>query len=240
MDNIDIKHCIDKDSKELAKIYAGVLTIDDVTHMNSSLELFRQFLISSLLSNKIQNFPIGFIVNTGTHKSGGVHWQGIYFDNKHRVYFFDSYGREPMEHYMIFTELILTFSYMRQHFRSLSMERVLSTQCFTPTLFRVCKDTLLKRSVDNITYNYYNKQLQSPVTNVCGEYALLFLYVMCRQKYPEMYAYSFWNTGHRFAPITPTSNLNAIQSHQLLSNDLYVRNTVLKLFGFNDKNVFAH
>ena len=61
MDNVDIQHCVEKDSKELAKIYAGVLTIDDVTHMNSSLEMFRQFLISSLLSNKIQNFPIGFI-----------------------------------------------------------------------------------------------------------------------------------------------------------------------------------
>ena len=94
MDNIDIQHCVEKDSKELAKIYAGVVTIDDVTHMNSSLEMFRQFLISSLLSNKIQNFPIGFIVNTGSHKSGGVHWQGIYFDNKHHVYLFDSYGRE--------------------------------------------------------------------------------------------------------------------------------------------------
>ena len=240
MDNVDIQHCIDKDSKELAKIYAGVLTIDDVTHMNSSLEMFRQFLISPLLPNKIQNFPIGFIVNTGSHNSDGIHWQGIYFDNKHHVYFSDSYGREPMEHYMIFTELILTFSYMKQHFRSLSMERVLSTQCFTPALFQVCKDTLLKRSVDNITYNYYNKQLQSPLTNVCGEYALLFLYIMCRQKYPEIYAYSFWNNRQRFTPIRPTYNLNAIQSHQVLSNDLYVRNTVVKLFGFYDKNVFAH
>ena len=166
MDNVDIQHCVEKDSKELAKIYAGVLTIDDVTHMNSSLEMFRQFLISSLLSNKIQNFPIGFIVNTGSLKSGGIHWQGIYFDNKHHVYFFDSYGRKPMEHYMIFTELILTFSYMRQHFRSLSMERVLSIQCFTPNLVQKCKDTLLKRSMDKITYNYYNKQLQSPLTNV--------------------------------------------------------------------------
>ena len=79
MDNVDIQHCVEKDSKELAKIYAGVLTIDDVTHMNSSLEMFRQFLISSLLSNKIQNFPIGFIVNTGSHKSGGIHWQGTVY-----------------------------------------------------------------------------------------------------------------------------------------------------------------
>ena len=93
MDNIDIKHCAEKDSKELAKVYAGILTIDDVTHMNSSLEMFRQFLISSLLSNNIQTFPIGFSVNTESHNSGGIHWQGIYFDSAHRVYFFDSYGR---------------------------------------------------------------------------------------------------------------------------------------------------
>ena len=201
MDNIDIKHCVEKDSKELAKIYAGVLTIDDVTHMNSSLEMFRQFLISSLLSNKIQNFPIGFILNTGSHKSGGIHWQGIYFDSAQRAYFFDSYGREPMEHYLIYTELMLTFSYMRQHFRCLPMERVLSTQCFTQDFFQKCKDTFLK-CTNNITYNYYNKQLQSPLTNVCGEYALLFLYIMCRQTCPEMCAYSFWNDKLRSDHLT--------------------------------------
>ena len=63
---------------------------------------------------------------------------------------------------------------------------------------------------------------------------------MCRQTYPEMYAYCFWNNTQRFRPITPSYNLNAIQSHQVLSNDLYVHNTVVKLFGFYDNNLFAH
>ena len=143
-----------------------------------------------------------------------------------------------MEHYMIFTELMLTFSYMRQYFRSLPMELVLSTQCFTSKLFQRSKDTLVK-CTNNITYNYFNKQLQSPITNVCGEYVLLFLYIMCRQKYPERCAYSFWNNRARFTQIAPSYKLTRLQNRQLLRTDLYVCNTVASIFKYYDNNVFA-
>ena len=79
MDNFQLWQCAKTDTNELRRIYAGVLTIDDVTHMNKSIENFRQFLISALLRKNcsiINTFPIGFVVNTGSHKSGGIHWQG--------------------------------------------------------------------------------------------------------------------------------------------------------------------
>ena len=73
MDNIQQWQCAKNVKNELRRIYAGVLTIDDVTHMNKSIEIFRQFLIAALLRNNcsiINDFPIGFVVNTGSHKSG--------------------------------------------------------------------------------------------------------------------------------------------------------------------------
>ena len=155
--------------------------------MIKSIENFRQFLISALLRKNcsiINTFPMGFVVNTGSHKSGGIHWQGIYFDHNHRVYFFDSYGRKPMEHYMLYTELMFTFSYMRRYNRRLPIGAVLYEQNFTQELYDMCNKRHLN-DVTNITYNYYNRQLQSPLTNVCGEYSIMFLYVICRHTNPE-------------------------------------------------------
>ena len=62
---------------------------------------------------------------------------------------------------------------------------------------------------------------------------------MCRQTCPEMFAYSFWNTKQRLTAIKPSYKLNPLERHQLLRNDIYVRNTIVKLFGFHDNNVFA-
>ena len=109
-----------------------------------------------------------------------------------------------MEHYMLFTELMLTFSYMRRCNRRLPIDVVLSHQHFTQDLYDMCKQRHLK-DVSNIIYNYYNKQFQSPLTNVCGEYAIMFLYVICRHTNPEEFAYKYWNCNKStFTPIHPT------------------------------------
>ena len=38
--------------------------------------------------DNVRTFPIGFILNTGTHQNGGKHWQSIYFDDEGVSYFF--------------------------------------------------------------------------------------------------------------------------------------------------------
>ena len=191
MDNIDLRDCINQDVKELKQIYCGIITKDDVALINKNIESFRQFLMMALLENNVENFPLAFIMNTGTHKSGGVHWQGIYFDQNHRVYFFDSYGRKPMDQFKTFADLILIFSFMRQYYRKLPLSMVLSKEKFTYRLYK----TMMQRQKKNInrnTFNYFNLQLQSDFTNVCGEYSLMFLYSICRQSHPEIYGYDYY------------------------------------------------
>lgn len=90
-------------------------------------------------------------MNTGTHKSGGIHWQGIYFDQDHRVYFFDSFGRQPMAHFKLFAQLLLTFSSMRQFYRRHPVSEVLSKDKFTLKLYKTGSND--KRKVFETTHS---------------------------------------------------------------------------------------
>ena len=53
---------------------------------------FFKWIKSQMNENK--SFPIGFILNTGTHQNYGQHWQALYFDTNGISYFFYSYRRE--------------------------------------------------------------------------------------------------------------------------------------------------
>ena len=67
-------------------------------------------VIKTFLNNNAPDgFPIGFILNTGTHKNGGQHWQALYFDNEGISYFFDSYGRTAKKEFRIFEILLRAF-----------------------------------------------------------------------------------------------------------------------------------
>ena len=41
----------------------------------------------TMLYRNIEHFPLAFVLNTGTHKNGGTHWQSMYIDHEHTVYF---------------------------------------------------------------------------------------------------------------------------------------------------------
>ena len=242
MDNIDLRNCVNQDTKELSKIYCGIITKDDVPLLNKNLESFRQFLVTALLENNVENFPLAFIMNTGTHQSGGIHWQGLYFDQNHRAYFFDSYGRKPMDQFKIFADLILIFSFMRQYYRKLPLSEVLSQNKFTPNLYKRMMRRQ-KKNTNKYTFNYFNLQLQSDFTNVCGEYSLMFLYAISRQSHPELYGYDYYlDQPAVFTPINPKKEVN-MKHHQLnyifMANDYRIRNIVKSKFGFFKKNILS-
>ena len=246
MDNIDIRQCVNQDNSELKKIYCGIVARDDFHIINKNLESFRKFLITSLLENNVENFPLAFMMNTGTHKNGGVHWQGIYFDHKHRVFFFDSYGRKPMNQFKVFAKLILIYSFIRQRYRQYTLSQVLSKDLFTSSLFNQMLQRQL-RSVSDNTYNYYNRQLQSDFTNVCGEYSLMFLYSVCRQVHPEYHAYDYFNQNPTvFTPINKSTEEEASRNkyhhrinYILMTNDKHIRNIVENKFGFFTKSILS-
>jgi hypothetical protein len=43
----------------------------------------------------ITMYPVAFVLNTDPSYKVGEHWLGIYFDNRKKCYFFDSFGNEP-------------------------------------------------------------------------------------------------------------------------------------------------
>ena len=92
----------------LSKAFGCILASDDVQRIlvdvNTTGHAFLQWAKGIFLQqnnnnsgdkeeDNVRTFPIGFILNTGTHQNGGKHWQSIYFDDQGVSYFFDSYGR---------------------------------------------------------------------------------------------------------------------------------------------------
>jgi hypothetical protein len=46
----------------------------------------------------ISSYPSAIVVNTDKHDQPGSHWVGLYFDDKEKCEFFDSFGRAPIGH----------------------------------------------------------------------------------------------------------------------------------------------
>ena len=138
---------------------------------------------------------MAFILNTGTHKNGGTHWQSMYIDHEHTVYFFDSYGRKPSDIFHRFAHDLLTISYYREYTKDLSLREALSDSKFTQTNLRQCHKTKEANDEED-TIRYFPYQIQNDKTNVCGEYAVLFLHNITRTRDPWMHAYEFW-TDHQ-------------------------------------------
>ena len=45
-----------------------------------------------------QNFPYSLIVNEDPKTQRGSHWTGLFVPNKEQAIYFDSYGRDPIDH----------------------------------------------------------------------------------------------------------------------------------------------
>ena len=213
MDNWTIESCIAKDS-EIRQVFAGCLLEDDVRHIIGAsrgdsaqrLHNLRIFLCNTMLYRNIEHFPLAFVLNTGTHKNGGTHWQSMYIDHEHTVYFFDSYGRKPSDIFHRFAHDLLTISYYREYTKDLPLKEALSDSRFTQTNLHRCHKTKEANDEED-TIRYFPYQIQNDKTNVCGEYAVLFLHNITRTRDPWMHAYEFWTEHQDVFFLLPTSNL---------------------------------
>ena len=268
MDNYTIERCVQKDS-ELQKVFGGCLLADQVRDIigvrkggAKRTNNFRIFLCNTLKYRGIEHFPIAFILNTGTHKNGGVHWQGLYVDHDHTAYFFDSYGRLPLTEFKEFAHDLLTYSYYRVFHRDLPLKKVLSDKYFTPANMKRAHKT--KRANDHAdTCRYFPYQIQNDRSKVCGEYAVLFLHNIVRVREPWINAYSVW-TSHGDFFLIPTSSNNRrrrcpcckgakhtienkataegdkkteYQNRQLLLNDSKIRNVFYSIYKYYMKDI---
>ena len=212
MDNYTIEHCINEDT-ELRQTFGGCLLEDDVRHIVGAstgddlgrLHNLRIFLCNTVLHRKIEHFPpLAFILNTGTHKNGGIHWQALYIDHDHIAYFFDSYGRKPSDIFRDFAHELLTVSYYREFTRKLSLRQALSDSKFTPTTLRRSLRTKLANDEED-TVRYFPYQIQSDTSHVCGEYSVLFLHNIARSPDPWLNAYEFWTGNQDVFFLLPTN-----------------------------------
>ena len=211
MDNYTIERCINEDI-ELRQTFGGCLLEDDVRHIVGAsrgddlvrLHNLRIFLCNTVLHRKIEHFPLAFILNTGTHKNGGIHWQALYIDHEHIAYFFDSYGRKPSDIFRAFAHELLTVSYYREFTRKLPLRQALSDSKFTPTTLRRSLSTKLANDADD-TVRYFPYQIQSDTSHVCGEYSVLFLHNIARSPDPWRNAYEFWIRNQDVFFLLPTN-----------------------------------
>ena len=212
MDNYTIERCINEDT-ELRQTFGGCLLEDDVRHIIGAstgddlgrLHNLRIFLCNTVLHRKIEHFPpLAFILNTGTHKNGGIHWQALYIDHDHIAYFFDSYGRKPSDIFRNFAHELLTVSYYREFTRKLPLRQALSDSKFNPTSLRRSLRTKLANDEDD-TVRYFPYQIQSDTSHVCGEYSVLFLHNIARSPDPWLNAYEFWTGNQDVFFLLPTS-----------------------------------
>ena len=264
MDNYTIEKCIEMDD-EVRQVFGGCLLEDDVQHIIGAsrgedatrLHNLRMFLCNTLLHRKIEHFPIGFILNTGDHANGGIHWQALYIDHEHTAYFFDSYGRMPSETFKRFAHELLTVSYYREFRRQLPLKQALSDKVFCASSLRRSLRTKLAND-ENDTCRYFPYQIQNDASNVCGEYSVLFLHNITRSPDPWLNAYEFWTGNQQVFFLLPTVNnksssssscaccrgrktkenkpsskgdkKTAYQNERLLQNDLITRDILTQLY----------
>ena len=255
MDNFQIEKCARADPRYLGRVFAGCLLTDDVNRLlRSSVNGLRLFLANTLLHRGLEHFPIAFVLNTGTHKNGGTHWQAVYFDHEHRAYFFDSYGRVPRPEFCRFIDVMVAFSYLRQTHRHTPLRQLLSDDTFTEQAVARAKRQQ-SQTVDHHTYFPY--QIQNDASNVCGEYSVLFLYNITRCRLPWRDAYVYWRQFYLVPTISSSGDScpccrqspNAARSHgqtltrrqqaELLRNDKEIRTIFYNIFQFYIGNVLS-
>ena len=193
MDNFAIERCIQEDS-HLQQVFAGCLLADQVKNIigvrrggAKRINNVRIFLCETVKYRNIEHFPIAFILNTGTHKKGGVHWQELYVDHEHTANFFDSFGWLPLPVFEEFAHDLLTYSYYRQFCRNLTLSKALSDKHFMSANIKRAHKT--KRFNDHAnTCRYFPYQIQNDWSGVCGEYAVLFLHNIVRTREPLLNA----------------------------------------------------
>ena len=150
MDGQEIINIINNVSS-LSKAFGCILALDDVQRIladvNTTGHGFLQWANGMFLQQQqndkednvnIRTFPIGFILNTGTHQNGGKHWQSIYFDDEVISYFFDSYGRVAPKIFKRFEVMIRGMYHHFDHYNHNVQMCAGSTACFPLQNFIKC------------------------------------------------------------------------------------------------------
>ena len=155
------------------------------------------------------------------------------------AYFFDSYGRRPNKVFNAFTHEMITLSYYREYMCRYSMKQALSDDTFTRDTLHRCYTTKVANDQAD-TCRYFPYQIQSDITNVCGEYSLIFLHNIVRCTTPWIRGYDYFThypdafyvipgkvasaerKGHKKLPFS--------QRRKLLHNDELIRKIVLHLY----------
>ena len=143
----DIRKICERDP-DIKETFKDVLSKDQVEHFNQNPTNWLNNFYDSV------DFPLSFVLNTGTIKDGGLHWQAVYFDVERNIYFFDSYGHKPMNQFLAFFENIVNY----QKPKRFHYDR--------KKIHEICRE------------------IQAFDTKVCGEYCIYFLHVMNTVKHP--------------------------------------------------------
>ena len=211
MDGREILSCISSNGS-LQKSFGSILASDDV-HRICDIPIWRNNIgnyknnnedFGSNFFNWIKNqmnqdksFPIGFILNAGTHQNGGQHWQALHFDINGISYFFDSYGREAKVEFKRFEMLIRAMYHFVQYYKFNVEEGFinLNIESFIKIgLIKSIKETqTTNKQTDASCVRYWDHQLQDDNTNVCGQYSTFFLYNLASNvRNPSLDAYKFF------------------------------------------------
>ncbi len=97
----DVENICKKDD-HIKQSFKKVLAKDDVRIQMS----LNESALETLYEEQPFLFPASFVLNTGTYKQRGRHWQAVYFDIDGNCFYFDSYGHKPEEDYIRFCEKI--------------------------------------------------------------------------------------------------------------------------------------
>ena len=210
MEGQDILLCINK-FENLQKSFGGILASDDVEEI-TDIPIYENLSLYDKQKNQITGikfhswlqkvfsrveFPVGFILNTGTHKNGGRHWQSLYIDVEGTSYFFDSYGRSAKKEFKKFEILLRAFYNFCSNFNhniKIALENWTINKFIENGLKKAITNIIIKPNYQAPKIvRYWDHQIQDDDTNVCGQYSTYFLYnISCKVRNPSIDGYRFF------------------------------------------------
>ena len=221
----------------------GVKNNSQTTNQTNGKEFFtwirQQF-------NDDRTFPLGYILNTGTHQNGGQHWQALYFDVNGISYFFDSYGREAKVEFKKF-EILLRSMYHFLNYFNFDTLKALSQLNITNFIQLGLQKALNETKTQGSTHQpscvrYWDHQIQDDNTNVCGQYSTFFLYnITSSVRDPPLEAYKFF-AEHFFyfkSKYEKDKTKKELQSQVFKMNDRKMATLFQRAFGYIDKNIMS-
>ena len=240
MDLKTIEKCLSSTS-DLEREYGVGLAEDDCRQILHNFQSIKTFFITTFLQENKDNdksFPIGFILNTGNHQNGGLHWQALYFDRMGMSYFFDSYGRKSNKLFSEFEHLIRTLYY---YFELFDFDIRTAVKHMTVNSLKKARENA-KRFKTTQTINYFDHQIQDDNTNVCGEYSTYFLYnISLKVRDPAVNAYTFFiKNFFYFKSKEDKKSCPSIYRNQwYIRNDQTIQKIFYRTFSFHLKNIFS-